>query len=218
MFVTNNYGYYEGYWLLQFLSTYLLILLAILVLCLVAQWKIFEKAGQKGWASLIPFYSEYIQFDAFWGDKRYFWPFLVMVIASMLPVVGWVFAIAVAIMRVILSYKIAKSFGEGVGFTIGLVLLPFVFDMILAFGKYEYQGAPEKSDTEKKIDDKVNNFVKDNFSSAERHPDEPVETDVEKPGYVPKKDVDEPQKADVLLGEEMKYENNSGNDSKDKRA
>lgn len=36
--------------------------------------------------------------------------------------------------------KLSKAFGHGVGFTIGLVLIPNVMTLIIAFGSSEYQG------------------------------------------------------------------------------
>ena len=41
----------------------LIISLAVTVLVLVAQWKLFVKAGKPGWACLIPFYNMYCLFD-----------------------------------------------------------------------------------------------------------------------------------------------------------
>lgn len=181
MYISYYYGG-DSYWLLGLMRTYLVVIIAILVLTLVAEWKIFEKAGQKGWACLIPFYSNYIEYKAFWGDTRYFWLALVCALVACIPFIGFIGGITSVILAVILCYKKAQSFNEGVGFTIGLVILPTVFDMILAFGKYQYIGYPEKSAAEKKIDGEVNDFVKEHFS-------EPSEADTAKDGYVPKKDV-----------------------------
>jgi Family of unknown function (DUF5684) len=41
---------------------------------------------------------------------------------------------------IILCIDVAKSFGKGVGFAIGLILLPFIFFLILGFGSAQYQG------------------------------------------------------------------------------
>ena len=54
------------------------------------------------------------------------------VIMFFIPLVNIVFAI-------MLYNEIAKKFGQGIGFTIGLILLPFVFFPILGFGDYTYQ-------------------------------------------------------------------------------
>ena len=104
----------------------LIFLLAILVITLVAQWKIFVKAGKPGWACLVPFYSQYCLFDIAWGSG---WLFLL----SFVPCVGFVMAI-------ILNIKLAQAFGKGVGFAVGLIFLPIIFLFILAFSKDEYIG------------------------------------------------------------------------------
>ena len=44
------------------------------------------------------------------------------------------------IIAIILLIDLAKSFGKGVGFGIGLLLLPFIFFPILGFGSAQYQG------------------------------------------------------------------------------
>ncbi len=100
--------------------------IAILVLLIVAMWKIYTKAGKPGWASIIPFYSQYVMFDIAMGNG---WLFLLMLI----PIVNWV-------MSIVVLYKLAKAFGKGVGYTVGLILLCPIFLCMLAFGSAEYEG------------------------------------------------------------------------------
>ena len=38
-----------------------------------------------------------------------------------------------------MMHGISKSFGHGTGFTVGLVLLPFIFQLVLGFGSSEYR-------------------------------------------------------------------------------
>jgi hypothetical protein len=89
-------------------------------------WKVFTKAGQPGWASIIPIYNIYI-----WCKivGRPWWWILLMLI----PFVNFIVAI-------ILCIDLAKSFGKGVGFGIGLALLGIIFFPILGFGSAQYQG------------------------------------------------------------------------------
>src|SRR5258707_8510753 len=100
--------------------------LLIALLLIVAMWKVFTKAGQPGWASIIPIYNLYV-----WCKivGRPWWWILLMLI----PFVNLIIAI-------ILLIDLAKSFGKGVGFGIGLLLLPFIFFPILGFGSAQYQG------------------------------------------------------------------------------
>ena len=141
------------------LYTVILLVVAYFVLKIVANWKIFEKAGQPGWASIVPFYSDYqtkagkahgfnrgrcqIGFNLYWGNG---WLFLIPVVLSLLsgiPLLGNLFLVVALIIGAITNYKKAVAFGEGIGFTIGLCLLNPVFNMILAFGHYEYHGIPQ---------------------------------------------------------------------------
>ena len=50
----------------------IIIAIALLALYIIGTWKIFEKAGESGWKSLIPFYNSYILFNLFW-ETKYFW-------------------------------------------------------------------------------------------------------------------------------------------------
>ena len=61
------------------LYTMIFLVIAYFVLKIVANWKIFEKAGQPGWASIVPFYSNYIEFNIYWGNG---WLFLIPVVKS----------------------------------------------------------------------------------------------------------------------------------------
>jgi hypothetical protein len=100
--------------------------IALIVLFIVAFWKVFEKAGQPGWAAIIPIYNAYILCKI--GGKPGWW-----VILLCIPVVNVIFGIW-------LTNMISKSFGKDEGFTVGLVLLGFIFYPILAFGDAKYIG------------------------------------------------------------------------------
>src|SRR6476660_2111898 len=100
--------------------------LLIALFLIVAMWKVFTKAGQPGWACIIPIYNLYV-----WCKivGRPWWWILLMLI----PFVNFIIAI-------ILLIDLAKSFGKGVGFGIGLLLLSVIFFPILGFGSAQYQG------------------------------------------------------------------------------
>jgi hypothetical protein len=105
-------------------STIIAVLIALLLI--VALWKVFTKAGQPGWASIIPIYNLYI-----WCKivGRPGWWILLMLI----PLVNF-------IIMIILCIDLAKSFGKGAGFGLGLAFLGFIFLPILGFGSAQYQG------------------------------------------------------------------------------
>ena len=102
--------------------------LALGVLIIIAEWKVFVKAGEPGWAALIPFYNTYTLFKIAWGQG---WKFLLLLI----PVANIVFYIMV-------NVKLARAFGKGAGFGWGLALLPVIFYPVLGFGDAAYQGVP----------------------------------------------------------------------------
>jgi Family of unknown function (DUF5684) len=100
--------------------------LAFMILMIAACWKIFTKAGQPGWASIIPIYNWYILCKIV--GRPGWW-----VILLLIPFVNF-------IVGIILCIDLAKSFGKGVGFAIGLILLGVIFFPILGFGSAQYQG------------------------------------------------------------------------------
>jgi len=100
--------------------------LAVMILIIAGCWKVFTKAGQPGWASIIPIYNVYIWCKIV--GRPGWW-----VILLLIPFVNFIIGI-------ILSIDLAKSFGKGVGFGLGLALLGFIFWPILGFGSAQYQG------------------------------------------------------------------------------
>ncbi len=104
----------------------MIVSLVILVVGIVAMWKIFTKAGKPGWHSIIPFLNMYdlVEISGYNG-----WMFLLFFV----PIAN--------IVIIILSYVgLAKKFGKSTGFAIGLIFLSIIFECILAFGDAEYQG------------------------------------------------------------------------------
>lgn len=108
------------------LTVYMIVVLVISVLTIIARWKVYTKAGKPGWGSLIPFYSNYCLFDIAWGNG---WLFLL----GFVPCVNFVVAI-------MLYFKLAKAFGKGTGFGLGLVFLNTIFILILGFDNSQYIG------------------------------------------------------------------------------
>jgi hypothetical protein len=96
------------------------------ILMIASMWMVFTKAGKPGWASIIPFYNTWTLCEV--AGRPGWWMFLLFI-----PFVNFVIFIIIAI-------DVAKNFGKGVGFGIGLILLSFIFYPILAFGSAQYQG------------------------------------------------------------------------------
>lgn len=136
------------------ITVIVLFTLAYYVLCAVAYWKIFTKAGEKGWKSLIPFYSGYVQYRLTWKTSM-FWLTLVAVVANgvltkmqeqglIWSILTLVVSLAVIVLCVMRANKLAKSFGHGAGYTVGLVLLQPIFILMLGFGSSQYIGNTTK--------------------------------------------------------------------------
>ncbi|GAA3961897.1 DUF5684 domain-containing protein [Mucilaginibacter dorajii] len=100
--------------------------LIIGLICIISMWKLFEKAGKPGWAAIIPIYNVIVMLEIV--GKPVWW-----IILFLIPCVNIIFAIWTINL-------LSKSFGQSEGFTIGLILLPFVFYPILGFGNYPYIG------------------------------------------------------------------------------
>ena len=126
-----DYDYGSGYQSASSMGTgfgiaYLVFLLVFYALIVVANWKIFTKAGKPGWASIIPFYNLYVLFEIAGMNG---WLFLLLC----LPIVN-------IVMLILLYINLAKAFGKGTGFILGLIFLPNIFTLILGFGSAQYQG------------------------------------------------------------------------------
>ena len=104
--------------------------LAIIVLMIIALWKIFVKAGKPGWAAIIPIYNFIVLLEIV--GKPTWW-----IILYLIPIVNIIFLIWTINL-------LSLSFGKDVGFTIGMLLLSFIFIPVLGFGNAEYKGPAAK--------------------------------------------------------------------------
>jgi hypothetical protein len=102
----------------------LLLELAVIVLCLAGMWKTFVKAGQPGWAAIIPIYNVIVLCQV--AGKEWWWVFIYICV----PIVG----------ALLVNIAVAEKFGQGAGFGIGLTCCGFIFWPILGFGSSQYEG------------------------------------------------------------------------------
>src|SRR5580692_831662 len=99
----------------------------VAVAVIIGGWKVFEKAGQPGWAIVVPFYNAYIMLKI--AGRPGWWLLLYLV-----PLVNVAIAIIVAI-------DVAKAFGQSAAFGFFMLfLLSGIGYLILGFGDYHYQG------------------------------------------------------------------------------
>ena len=101
--------------------------LVIVGLVFAGGWQMFEKAGKPGWAFIVPFYNFYCLCEI--AGKPGWWVLFILI-----PPVFF-------ILGIIVWLEVAKNFGKGTGFALGLIFLGFIFIPILGFGDVVYQGA-----------------------------------------------------------------------------
>jgi hypothetical protein len=101
-----------------------IIMLLLAIVMIVSLCKVFEKAGEAWWKAIIPIYNFFVLVSI--AGKPMWWGFLMLIPIVNIPVVF------------IIHIALARRFGQGVAFGLGLVLVGFVFFPLLAFGKYEY--------------------------------------------------------------------------------
>lgn len=99
----------------------------IIGVVLAALWKTFEKAGEPGWAAIIPIYNTLTLLRIV--GKPWWWVFLLLI-----PYVNFVFLTWVVNL-------VSKRFGKSEGFTVGLLLLPFIFYPKIAWGEATFRPA-----------------------------------------------------------------------------
>ena len=104
--------------------------LAFYALIVAGWWMIFEKAGEDGWKAIIPIWNTLILLKVIGRD----WWWILLLLIPIVNIVIWV----------IVALDLAKSFGRGTGFAIGLIFLPFIFSLILGFGSDTYRGPAAK--------------------------------------------------------------------------
>lgn len=113
-----------------------IVYLAFIVFLIASVWKVYEKAGEPGWAAIVPFYSFYI-LCKFTGTKNWWLMFI--------PLAN-IYIIIVALIN------LSKSFGKDSSFAIGLILLGFIFYPILGFGSAQYLGPKGETAFQSDID------------------------------------------------------------------
>ena len=101
------------------------VIIALVVVQIAAWWKLFEKAGQPGWAAIIPIYNVVVLLRI--AGKPLWW--IILLIIPLVNIIVWI----------IVSVAIANNFGRGTLFGIGLLLLGIIFYPILGFGDAQYQ-------------------------------------------------------------------------------
>jgi hypothetical protein len=122
------------------LAIIVIISLVILTMYTVFMWRIFDKAGIEGWKILIPFYAQWCFNKIIFGNGWFMFINFASLFQysnnSLISIMGSLILIGFGIAQMVM---LARAFGKGTGFTVGLIFLPIVFLGILAFDNSEYQ-------------------------------------------------------------------------------
>lgn len=121
LFVTNS-----------IIKTVLVVLGIIFIYDLILRWRIYQKAGEHGWAAIIPIYRDIVMYRI--SDLS---PWLLLL--WFVPILGWIILFGASIIGRIC---LAGNFGRGTLFALGNVLIPIVFESVIAFNpniKYEQE-------------------------------------------------------------------------------
>lgn len=137
----------------MFLTAISLIVLYYLVTYIfyvIAGFRIFAKFGEPGWKAIIPFYNTYVQYSKVWSSAMG----IVSVVLTLVHAIGSSYTadnatlamvvtlagIANFVVTLLGNIKLAKSFGHGTGFGIGLTILQPIFILILGYSGDQYIG------------------------------------------------------------------------------
>jgi hypothetical protein len=112
----------------------LLISSIALLILIIAQWKVFVKAGKPGWASIVPVYNNWVLFEIV--GYQGWWSLL-----QLIPFVNFF----VYILIFISYFKLAKSFGKSDFFAVMNIFFPYICMLILGFGSAKYAGLTENN-------------------------------------------------------------------------
>ncbi len=126
----------------------------IMSVFLVTSWCLFfKKMGNKRYEALIPYHSFYILITNSWKPGRWVFstillailPFIELIFGETLSLIVWaILGILLLFIWISVNLGLAKKFGKGTWFGVGLILLPFIFYPILAWGKAKYKKTTRK--------------------------------------------------------------------------
>ncbi len=134
-----------------FIIVIAIIWLVVIGLTIAGLWKMFKKAGEEGWKALIPFYNLYILCKLVGVTPWWLLIICISYVICSIPFIG-AFASIVAIAAyyyffIILGIGTARSYGKEDVWTVGFLLVPFIFYPLIGFKKeVEYLGVKEVKD------------------------------------------------------------------------
>ena len=114
-----------------YIKMFIWIALVLFLYCTILRAVIYKKAGKNPIAAFIPFYRQFTMYRV-----CNITPFLM--ILWLVPVFGWIAMFVIAIVK---RFKLSEVFGRGLPFALGLIILPPIFQSVIAFSSnIEYEG------------------------------------------------------------------------------
>ena len=107
--------------------------LAVMALTIVASWIMYAKAGEHGWAAIVPFYSSYVRFKIA-GKKKLFWGYLVATIGIIVGCIILMYEIIASGLSVMTSSYMGSYYDSTYGYAgsrIGAHMGMLIFAVIL---------------------------------------------------------------------------------------
>ena len=132
------------------ISMVVLYYLVTYIFYVIAGIRIFAKFGEPGWKAIIPFYNTYVQYSKVWSSTMG----IASVALTLIHVVGSNYTADNAMLSMVIAIvggvnfivtllgniKLAKSFGHGTAFGLGLTFLQPIFILILGYSGDQYIG------------------------------------------------------------------------------
>lgn len=115
-------------------------LLVFWVVSVIAMWKLFVKAGQPGWAAIVPIYNLVVLLQI--AGMPLWW--LAVLVLAFVPLVGFIAALAFNIM---VGMNVGRKFGKSDAWGIVLNGIFGIGYLILGFGSAKYQGGKSSTPT-----------------------------------------------------------------------
>ena len=144
-----------------YISIIMVVLIASLlfgILSIIGHWRVFSKAGEPAWGAIILFFNSYLLHKITWGNGWVFLAPLLLSFFGALTIGDWFggfLSLLSLVFSCITSYKLSVAFGKGLGFAVGLILLPWLFICILAFSGARYLGVSRDGFSYQEVREKV---------------------------------------------------------------
>lgn len=118
-----------------------IISLILSILQIIGQWKMYKKAGEPGWAAIVPVYTLFVLIKVAKLDWWHFLIFIGLTVLMYLEVeaLALIGSIGVIVYYFVINIRLAKAFGKSAGFGVFAAFFPYIAYMILGCGSATYQ-------------------------------------------------------------------------------